>query len=158
MQLLPDKPVGKAAARLIIHRFSDKFVPAFYQILVRQDPTDRAAAAAILDAELTWLVKQMDPQGPLALGNGLSLVDCAVVPFMVRLYVLEHYRGYTGHQQPAVAKRLQQYITAAGQHPAVAATMYHPEGLDYKTELLKSYSRYADGSANSMMARDAKEK
>lgn len=65
-------------------------------------------------------------------------------------------RGYTGHKQPAIAERLEQYIKAAEQHPAVAASMYHPKSLDYRTELLKSYARYADGSANSMMARDAK--
>lgn len=92
MQLLPRDPAAKAAARLIIHRFSDKFVPAYYRILVRQSSEDRAAAAAVLDAELAWLVKQLDPQGPLAMGDQLTLVDCAVVPFMIRLYVLEHYR------------------------------------------------------------------
>jgi hypothetical protein len=63
---------------------------------------------------------------------------------------------YQQLQGGAVGKRLAQYVSAAQQHPAVAATMYHPEGLDYKEELLMSYVRYADGSANSMMARDAK--
>jgi hypothetical protein len=56
-----------------------------------------------------------------------------------------------------VGQRLALYLTAAQQHPAVAATMYHPEGKDYKEQLLQSYARYADGSANSMMARDAKQ-
>jgi hypothetical protein len=49
-------------------------------------------------------------------------------------------------------------MTAAEQNPAVAATMYHPQGLDYKQQLLLSYSRYADGSANSLMVREAKAK
>jgi len=55
-----------------------------------------------------------------------------------------------------VGQRLDRYCSALEQHPAVAATMYHPEGLDYKQQLLQSYARYADGSADSMMARDAK--
>lgn len=91
VQLLPADPVGKAAARLIINRFGDKFVPAFYRLLVRQDPTEQSAAAAVLDAELSWLVQHI-PQGPLAMSDQLTLVDCAVAPFLMRLYILEHYR------------------------------------------------------------------
>lgn len=49
-------------------------------------------------------------------------------------------------------------MQAAEQHPAVAATLHHPDGLDYKEALLASYARYADGSANSLMAREAKSK
>jgi hypothetical protein len=95
-QLLPSDPVGKAAARLIIQRFSDKAVPAFYRMLVQQDKAVQAAAAAALDAELQWLVDNIDPAGPFALGPDLGLVDCAVVPFLLRLYVLEHYRWVWG--------------------------------------------------------------
>jgi hypothetical protein len=36
LQLLPADAVGRAAARLLIQRFSDKFVPAFYKLLVLQ--------------------------------------------------------------------------------------------------------------------------
>ena len=34
--LLPDHPVAKARARIIIDSFSSKFVPLFYRILLRQ--------------------------------------------------------------------------------------------------------------------------
>lgn len=96
LQLLPTDPEGKAAARLIINRFGDKFVPAFYRLLVRQDPTEQSAAAAVLDVELSWLVQHIDPQGPLAMSDQLTLVDCAVAPFLIRLYLLEHYRYAVG--------------------------------------------------------------
>jgi len=57
-----------------------------------------------------------------------------------------------------MAHRLEQYLLAVKQHPAVAATCYHPTpDAHYQAELLKSYARYADGSANSLMARNAKE-
>jgi hypothetical protein len=68
-------------------------------------------------------------------------------------------RGYISYQRlkgGIVGKRIAQYLAAAEQHPAVQATMYHPVGLGYKEQLLQSYARYADGSANSMMARDAR--
>jgi hypothetical protein len=34
--------------------------------------------------------------------------------------------------------------------------MVHPEGRDYMEALVASYERYADGTAGSQMARDAK--
>lgn len=92
LQLLPSDPAGRAAARLMIQRFSDKAVPAFYRMLVQQDKAVQAAAATVLDAELQWLVDNMHPQGPFAMGQQLSLVDCAIAPFLIRLFVLEHYR------------------------------------------------------------------
>ncbi|KAF6252349.1 glutathione S-transferase [Scenedesmus sp. NREL 46B-D3] len=156
--LLPPDAVGRAAARLLVQRFSDKFVPAFYKLLVLQDAAGQAAAAAVVEAELAWLLQHMDNAGPLALSGRLSLVDCAVVPFLLRMPILEHYRGFQGVKRPGVIDRLQRYLQAAEQHPAVAASMYHPQGLDYKQQLLQSYARYADGSANSLMAREAKAK
>lgn len=89
---MPVDPAGTAAARLIIQRFNDKAVPAFYRMLVRQDKDTQAAAAAALDGELQWLVDNMHPQGPFAMGAELGLVDCAVAPFLLRLFILEHYR------------------------------------------------------------------
>ncbi|WIA20862.1 hypothetical protein OEZ85_005211 [Tetradesmus obliquus] len=156
--LLPADAVGRAAARLLIQRFGDKFVPSFYKLLVMQDAAGQAAAAAVLESELSWMMQHMDAAGPFALSGQLSLVDCAVVPFLLRLYIIEHYREFQGHKQPGVAQRLQRYLQAAEQHPAVAASMYHPQGLDYQQQLLLSYARYADGSANSLMAREAKAK
>jgi glutathione S-transferase len=95
LQLLPADPAGRAAARLIIQRFSDKAVPAFYRILVQQDQSVQAAAAVVMDTELEWLVDSMHPQGPFALGQQLGLVDCAIAPFLIRLFVLQHYRWAT---------------------------------------------------------------
>ena len=50
----------------------------------------------------------------------------------------------------------QVYLSALSALPEVQATQTHPEGKDYDAELVTSYSRYADGSAGSLMARDAK--
>ena len=59
-QLLPADPAGKAAARLIIQRFSDKAVPAFYRMLVQQDKDVQAAAASALDTELQVMNPEQD--------------------------------------------------------------------------------------------------
>lgn len=52
-----------------------------------QDPSEQAAAAVALGAQLEWLAREgLDATGPWALGaGGPSLVDCAVVPFILRL-------------------------------------------------------------------------
>jgi glutathione S-transferase len=63
---------------------------------VLQDAAGQAAAAAVLESELSWLLQHMDAAGPFALSDNLSLVDCAVVPFLLRLYILEHYRAFQG--------------------------------------------------------------
>jgi glutathione S-transferase len=61
-------------------------------MLVQQDQSLQAAAAAVLDKELQWLVDSMHPEEPFALGQQLGLVDCAIAPFLIRLFILEHYR------------------------------------------------------------------
>jgi glutathione S-transferase len=52
------------------------------------------AAAARFDDEITWLMAHMSRKGPLALSDQLSLVDCAVAPHLIRLYILRHYADY----------------------------------------------------------------
>jgi glutathione S-transferase len=66
-------------------------------LLMLQDAAGQAAASAVLESELGWLLQHMDAAGPFALSGQLSLVDCAVVPFLLRLYILEHYRGFQGN-------------------------------------------------------------
>ncbi|WIA42111.1 hypothetical protein OEZ86_009385 [Tetradesmus obliquus] len=140
--LLPSDPVGRAAARLLTHRVGNEFVPAFIRVLKDQRDTQsvQEAAAARLDDEITWLMSRMSSKGPLALSDRLSLVDCAVAPHLLRLYILRHYADYR-YKGPA-AVRLRQYCKALKSHPAVAATLVHPEGLYYREELLKVYAHY----------------
>lgn len=142
LQLLPSDPIGRAAARLLIRRIEDQFVPAFKQIIehLRQTGTEQAASAAKLDTEMTQLLQQYHPEGPFALSDQLSLVDCAIAPHFLRLYILRHYAEYR-YKGPQ-SDRLRRYLRALQQHPAVAASCYHPEGLDFGQELLKKYAHY----------------
>lgn len=48
-----------------------------------------------------------------------------MLPWLFRLPVLTHYRGYS---YPEDCGRLRAYVEAAGQRPAVAATLVHPDG------------------------------
>jgi hypothetical protein len=50
--------------------------------------------------------------------------------------VLAHYRAYA--PPPAASARLAAYVEAARAHPAVAATMVHPQGRDYAPALIEA--------------------
>lgn len=144
---------ARAKARLAIDRFSCKAVPEFYKLLLRQDKAEQDAAARALDQQLLWLAKEgVHPEGPFALGGAPSLVDCAILPFILRLPILKHYRGY--EPPAAAAGRLSAYVAAALALPEVAATRVHPAGQDYDGALITAYQRYADGSAKSQVARE----
>ena len=80
-----------------------------YRMLVRQEPSQRSAAAASFTQGLSSWLAAIHPIGPLALGEQLSLVDCAAAPFLLRLPILEHYRHYKAPEQlgSTLAERLQ---------------------------------------------------
>ena len=47
-----------------------------------------------LASELLWLETQTDTEGPYFLGAQFSAVDCAILPWFLRLYILKHYRNF----------------------------------------------------------------
>ena len=59
----------------------------------RQDKEQQADIAQQLEAQCDWLEGQADSMGPYFMGSEFSLVDCALVPWFVRSYVLLHFRG-----------------------------------------------------------------
>ncbi len=59
----------------------------------RQDKAQQAEVAEQLGAQCDWLEAQADSAGPFFMGGHFSLVDCALVPWFVRAYVLQHFRG-----------------------------------------------------------------
>lgn len=59
-------------------------------VVLRQGST-----SSLTCRELEWLVKHMHDAGPFAMSANLSLVDCATAPFLLRLYILQHYRFAT---------------------------------------------------------------
>lgn len=121
--LFPLSAIAKARARIIIDRFDHKFVPKFYSLLLRCFPArgpgftqalsrlwgmgfdceacecrqgrpEREAVAQEMVRELQWLEGEVHPEGPYFLGKEFSAVDCAILPWFIRLFVLKHYRGF----------------------------------------------------------------
>lgn len=149
--LLPREPFARARARLIIERFNQRYLPPFYHLLGEPEDEARRAITEQFCAELDWLesqvsrvsrMSQTSGKKPGFLGQSISLVDCALLPFFKRHEVLEHYRGF---QLPDSCPRLREWYEAASQQPSFVATCVAPEGQDsYDDYLIRMYDRYAN--------------
>ena len=60
-----------------------------------QDAESQKEAADGMVSELRRLEQQIDPAGPFFRGKQMTLVDCALLPWFLRMYVLEHYRDFS---------------------------------------------------------------
>ena len=58
----------------------------------RQDKQGQEQSAAQLTSELLWLEGAFDSAGPYLAGSQFSLVDAAIIPWFLRMYVLKEYR------------------------------------------------------------------
>ncbi len=146
--LLPADAGARAQARIWIDFDNVKFVPAFYKVLLADDAARRRELAeTIVDG---WRFVEREALGSGAggnywLGDEVSLVDLAVYPHMERLAVLEAYRGIA---LPRECGAIRAWLEAMGERQSVRRTAHD---ADYH---VKSYARYADGSADGTTARD----
>jgi len=69
----------------------------------RKGEEARSGCSRAMSQELIWLEGQTDAEGPYFLGKLFSAVDCTMLPWFIRLYILKHYRGF---EMPKECKRL----------------------------------------------------
>ena len=97
--LVPADPFEAARARVAAEKVNRQVTSNYYQVLVREDDGERRRAfCGILDG-LRAFAADAAPRAGAHAGafwggrDVLSLVDCVLLPYAWRLYVLEHYRG-----------------------------------------------------------------
>lgn len=90
--LLPVDPVDRALARMWVDHISKTFVPSFQRLLPAKEPEKQNAVREELYESLRKFSKNI--KGPYFLGEEFSIVDIAIVPWIVRDYVLAEHRGY----------------------------------------------------------------
>lgn len=117
VRLLPTHPVDKAAARVLIDAVANKIIPSLHRAQFEQDAEERGPLFEAVSAELSWLDKTI--RGPYFLGEQFSLVDCALLPWLMRM---DAYCAVTGYTQPEGLGNLQQYLQRCLERPAVAAS------------------------------------
>lgn len=69
----------------------------------RKSSEARVACSKAMSQELIWLEGQTHAEGPYFMGKQFSAVDCTLLPWFIRLYILKHYRDY---EMPKECKRL----------------------------------------------------
>ncbi|MEW5298557.1 MAG: hypothetical protein WDW36_001667 [Sanguina aurantia] len=148
--MMPRTPLERAHARLVINRFDTKFIPAFYKVLRSGSKEEAQDASKGLLDEVEFLQKSSDPQGPFMLGAELSIVDAAIIPFLSRSFLLQHYRGFDLNSH--LDARLVSYLEAALKHEAVRDSMYLIDGAtDYRAELVVAYKAYESLISNEFL-------
>lgn len=97
------------------------------QSLCRQEQAARDKCAQEMARELLWLEEHPHAEGPYFLGNQFSAVDCALLPWFIRLFVLKHFRNF---ELPKGCKRLVAWYNKAMLRESVQATLRCPGNDD----------------------------
>lgn len=89
-----------------------------------------------------WLDQSI--QGPYFLGEAFSLVDCALLPWLLRMPA---YCAVTGYKQPEGLAILEHYVARCLERPSVAASCCcrpgttEPSYAAYQEQLLQVYQQ-----------------
>ncbi|HEY9738808.1 MAG TPA: glutathione S-transferase family protein [Trichocoleus sp.] len=146
--LLPQEPAQRAIARIWIDFANTKLIPAFYKLLLSQEPEKQQEWAAEIHKHLVFIEKeglQKLSDGPFWFGSQANLVDLSYYPWFERWPALEHYRGVT---VPDSCARLHQWWRAMKNLESVKATALSG---DYHIE---QYAKYAAGTAAGTTAQE----
>lgn len=146
--LMPKPPGERAIARIWIDFANTKFTPAFYKLLLSQEPQQQQNWAEELTRHLQWIntgMNEASVTGPFWFGQALSLVDVSFYPWFERFPVLTHYRGF---ELPLTCDRIQPWLAAMRERPSVQATAQSAEFH------IQHYAGYA---SNTVMGTTAQE-
>lgn len=104
--------------------------------------------------KLKEFAREMHPDGPFFLGKEPILIDFVVAPWVVRLWVFDHFKGGSGIPEEGeggddegIWARLRKWKAAVEERPSVKGTTSERE------RYLPIYQRYADDTAQSEMAK-----
>lgn len=142
--LLPSDPYERAHQRIWIDHISKTVVPAWMRLLMAQ-PNEQEKLQTALNELYEGLRKlQREVKGPYFAGEQFTLVDVALVPWVVRDHVLAEHRGY---KREDVGGGWVEYAKALETRDSVLRTTSERD----KYRVL--YDRYLRGEAQSEAAK-----
>ncbi|KAH7347386.1 glutathione S-transferase [Plectosphaerella cucumerina] len=159
-RLLPEDPYDRARCRLWIDHINTRIIPAFYKFI--QHTPEKSYSMEEVRREflghIKTLTKEMDSEGPWFLGERFSLVDIALAPWAMRLFLLDHYKpGGLGlpdangtDEDDQAWQRWAQWFKAISERQSVKDT------LSDKESYIDSYKRYAEDKTNSLVSQAAR--
>ena len=153
-KLLPEDPYERARTRIWTDFTTSRIIPAFHRFLQFQpvsDTTGLDEVRAEFLSKILELAKELHPTGPFFLGSEPSLIDFVIAPWIVRLWVFDHYKGGLGipeqGEDEKTWKRFGVWRKALVERPSIRDT------TSEKEYYLPIYQRYADDKAQSELAK-----
>jgi glutathione S-transferase len=146
--LLPHDPGLRAVVRFWIDFCNVKFVPTFYKLLLSQEAGRQNFQREEMLKHLRFIENERlgkNPEGAYFHGRELMLTDLTFYPFFERFCVLSHYRRCA---MPPDCVRLAHWLESLRGRASVKATQ------NDEAFYLRSYAKYADGSASGVTAQD----
>jgi len=147
----------KARQKIWIDHITTRILPAYHRLLQHtpDKPYSLEDAKLELRGHLKAWISEANPDTDFWSGNELSMVDVALAPWAVRLWVFEHFKGITdllpieeqGGEDEKIWKRWKRWTTAIEGRESVKQT------LSDRDHYLPIYQRYADDKAQSEMAK-----
>ena len=155
-KLLPSDPYEKARVRIWTDFVTSRIIPSFHRFLQYQpkSPSDSGLSKVREDFlnKLKQFTEEMEPTGPFFLGKELSLIDLIIVPWAVRLWVFDHFKGGLGMPEGEQwVARWGKWLSAVEKRESVVSTTSERE------HYLPIYQRYADDKAQSELAKATRE-
>jgi len=96
--LLPKDPFARARTRLVIDHISKNIVAVFFKLVQSQEEDKQAEARqTFIDGLKKFVNDSLDgsiSKNGFWAGSDISLADIALIPFLMRLYILEEHRGF----------------------------------------------------------------
>ncbi|KAG8747453.1 hypothetical protein FRC10_001124 [Ceratobasidium sp. 414] len=139
--LQPSDPYARAQVRYAVDGVTKSILPPFYRLLQAQEVEKRDEARKGLQAFAEGI------SGPFWAGEQFTHADIALLPFIVRLPILEAHRDFkraeVGHGFEAYAERVVNL-------PSVQRTLSEPERYE------EVYGRYLRNETQSEVAKNTR--
>ncbi|KAF2751850.1 glutathione transferase omega-1 [Sporormia fimetaria CBS 119925] len=153
-KLMPEDPYERWQARLWTHFMGVKFIPGFHQFLQCTDEKEMDGKREQFLGYIKEFVKAMDGEGPYFAGKDFGAVDVMFVPWAVRFWVFDHFKGGLGipekgkgGEDEQVWERYRKWYEAVSKRKSVLETTSEREYY------LPLYQRYAEDRAQSELAK-----
>ena len=153
----PSNAYEKARMKLWMDHASSRIVPAFYRFLQHTPEKEYSLDSAreeFTKHVLTW-IKEADPTGPFANGKQISMADVVVIPWAMRIFLIDHYKGGSGVPTKAESipegedkeawERWVKWFEAISGRESVQRT------LSERQKYIDVYQRYAEDTTGSQV-------
>lgn len=126
VKLMPSSPDQRAKCQEWIDFIDANVCSAFFRLMMTKDSTSLQALRDSMTAALQKFSSNI--KGPYFMGEQFTAVDIAILPWIHRLFLLEHYKDYS---VPTGAEfdNLRSWKEKVMSRPAVAATLADKDTL-----------------------------